>query len=72
MNSSEYIPYCPYGPYSWVIIKYDGHDGFACDWGDCLEEMMFIDGYSHIGNYIEYNDPKLTHFEPMMCKNKIM
>ena len=66
----EYIPYCPYGPFNWVIIKYDGHHGFACDWEDCLEEIIFIDGFSIRETYIEYNDPKLTYFELMMWKNQ--
>lgn len=70
MNSPEYIPYCPFGPYSWVIIEYDGNHGFACDWEDCLSEMIFIEGYVHPKTYIEYSDPKLTRCEPMMCKNR--
>jgi hypothetical protein len=59
-----------FGPYHWVIIEYDGHPGFACDWGDCLEEIIFIDEYSLRKNYIKYDDIKLTHFEPIMCKNR--
>lgn len=66
----EYIPYCPFGSYAWVIIEYDGHHGFACNWEDCLEEMMFIEGYIHKDSYIEYSDPKLTHWEPIMCRNR--
>ncbi len=69
-NLCDYFPYCPFGPYSWVIIEYEGHHGFACDWQDCLEEIIFIDGHSIRENYIKYNDPKLTHFEPIMCKNE--
>jgi hypothetical protein len=70
MNDPEYYPYCPFGPYSWVVIEYDGHYGFACDWQDCLEEIIFIDGYDIRETYIEYNDPKLTHFESIMVMNK--
>lgn len=68
---NKFVPYTPsMTPFPWAIIKYDGHDGFACDWGDCLEEMMFLDSYNHKNNYIEYNDPKLTFFELMMVEDK--
>ena len=70
MKSHKYIPYCPFGPFHWVIIEYDGKHGFACDWGDCLEEIIFIDGHSIRESYIRYDDEKLTHFEPIMCKSK--
>lgn len=45
--------------YPWVRIKYKGHEGFACDWGDCLEELIFIYGYVHSEPYLEYDDPDL-------------
>jgi len=66
----EFEPFQPsYGSYKWVIIKYDGHDGIACDWEDCLEEIIFIDGYDDYKNtYIEYNDPKLTFCKTIMVR----
>lgn len=70
-EEKKFTPYCPFGPYAWVIIEYDGHHGFACDWQDCLEEIIFIDGHSIKDTFISYKDPKLTHFEPMMCLNQI-
>lgn len=70
MDSPEYTEYRPkHDPYNWVIIEYNGHEGFACDWQDCIEQMMFIDGYDHSETYISYDDPKLTHWESIMCKN---
>lgn len=63
MKEKKYITYCPIGPYPWAIIEYDGHHGFACDWGDCLEELKFIDGYFHKQGYIDYNDEKLTFYK---------
>lgn len=47
--------------YRWVYIIYDGNEGFACDWGDCLEEIFFIYGYSIRETYINYDDPKLEY-----------
>lgn len=67
--STKYFPYCPFGPYYWVVIEYDGHHGFACDWQDCLEEIYFIDGHVIVENHIYYNDPKLTNFKLIMIKN---
>lgn len=67
--ADEYIPYCPYGPYAWVVIEYNGHFGFFYNWQDCLEGIFFIDGYLIKENYIFYNDPKLTYYEPIMVKN---
>lgn len=69
MIKNEYNFYRPFGPYYWVIIEYDGHHGFACDWEDCLEEIIFIDGHSIIESFIRYNDPKLTNFKHIMIKN---
>lgn len=65
----EYIPYCPDGPYSWVVIKYDDKNGFACDWGDCLEQIIFIESSDIPPPYIEFSDPLLTYCEPIMVKN---
>lgn len=69
MKECEYSFYCPFGSFRWVVIEYDGHHGFACDWEDCFEEINFIDGYRFSENYIDYNDPKLTSVKYLYIEN---
>lgn len=55
--------------YPWVYIVYDGHEAFACDWGDCLEEIFFIYGHTIHKNYIDWEDPKLEYTRHLYIRN---
>jgi len=68
VSEKQYYQFSADGPYGYVIIKYDGHYAFACDWGDCIEEINFIYGYDFHGVYIEYSDPKLEWIKPIMIE----
>jgi hypothetical protein len=59
INSDDLSETCDSTGFPWVFINYGDHIGFACDWGDCLEEMIFCDGYNHPEPYILFDDKKL-------------
>lgn len=72
MEEPEFIPCNDDNGYTWVRIIYDGHEGFACDFGDCLEDIYFIYGHSIPDNYIKYDDPKLELYKTLYIKNYVV
>ncbi len=69
LDDPEYARCLDKNGYPWVYIVYDGHEGFACDWGDCLEEIFFIYGHSIIQNFIKWDDPKLEYIRRLYIRN---
>ena len=72
MNDDEFITCKDKNGYPWVYIVYDGHEAFACDWRDCLEEIIFLYGHELRENYIKYDDPKLQYFKHLYIKNSLI
>lgn len=69
MENPEFTSCNDESGYPWVYIVYDGHEGFACDWGDCLEQIFFIYGHSISENFIRWDDPKLNYTRRLFIRN---